>query len=98
MKKILVCIFSILILTTAFINAFALWSFAAVTKEAALPFDDVKSGAWYTDAAEFCYVNGVITGMDDVTFAPNGQLARTQFVTMLANLENVDLAKCKRCH
>lgn len=64
---------------------------AVVSDEGILPFEDVKSGQWFADAAVFCYVNEVINGMDEYTFLPNGKLTRAQFVTMLANLEGVNL-------
>lgn len=76
----------------AFIFALSLVSSAAVSDEGMLPFEDVKTDAWYGDAAEFAYSNGIINGMNDYTFAPNGTLTRAQFVTMLANIENADLS------
>ena len=64
---------------------------ADTSDEGILPFEDVSNSYWFADAAQFCYANGVIKGMNEYTFAPNGALTRAQFVTMLANLEGVDL-------
>lgn len=80
------------------LSSFCLASSASgytVTLEGTLPFTDVKDSYWFADAAQFCYVNGVINGMDKYTFAPSGSLTRAQFVMMLANLEEADISEYK---
>lgn len=61
-----------------------------VSDEGRLPFEDVKDAHWFTESVRFCYVNDIIAGMNDYTFAPNTDLTRAQFVTMLAKTEGVD--------
>lgn len=63
---------------------------AVRSDEGLLPFEDVKDSHWFAKAVEFCYSNEIIKGMNEYTFGFSGQLTRAQFVTMLANLENVD--------
>ncbi len=61
-----------------------------ISDEGRLPFEDVKENHWFYEAAEFCYANGIINGMNEYTFGWSGNLTRAQFVLMLANLEGVD--------
>ncbi|MBR4881616.1 MAG: S-layer homology domain-containing protein [Clostridia bacterium] len=61
-----------------------------VSDEGRLPFEDTDKGRWYSDAAEFCYLNGIINGVNSYTYMPEGRVTRAQFVMMLANLEGVD--------
>ena len=91
MKKNFLKILLMLVVITACIIGMTIVSNASTTKEGILPFEDVKSSYWYADAAEFCYVNGIVNGMDDHTFAPANTLTRAQFVTMLVNIEGVDV-------
>ncbi|MBR4880354.1 MAG: S-layer homology domain-containing protein [Clostridia bacterium] len=60
------------------------------TDEAHLPFEDVKESHWFYDAVEFCYVNSIVSGMNEYTFGHGTALTRAQFVTMLANAEGID--------
>ena len=64
MKKILYLALIFAVITIC-IFALSMTSSAATTKEGILPFEDVKESYWYAEAAEFCYVNGVINGVDD---------------------------------
>ncbi len=94
MKRIISIFLSLVCIITALplaVNAEDTESFI-VSEEGVLPFEDVKESYWYADAAEFCYVNGIIKGMDAYTFDPNGKLTRAQFVFMLAQAEGVDLS------
>ncbi len=82
------------------LTAFMLLSvFSAVVSadeiDTGLPFTDVKEGAWYYDGIEFCYFMGIVSGMTETTFEPNGTLTRAQFVQILAMLGGVDLAEYK---
>ncbi len=54
-------------------------------------FDDVSTTAWYAGQIVYCYDKGYINGMTKSTFAPNGTLSRAQFVTILAQVDGVDL-------
>lgn len=59
------------------------------------PFTDVKEGAWYYESVEYCYMLGIVNGMTDTTFEPNGSLTRAQFVQILAKHANVELEAYK---
>ena len=47
------------------------------------PFDDVKSGQWYTDAVLWAVENGITNGTSATTFSPNAKVTRAQTVTFL---------------
>lgn len=46
-------------------------------------FTDVASGVWYADTIQKAYSSGIVKGVTDSTFAPNGTTTRGQTVTML---------------
>ena len=48
-----------------------------------LPFLDVPEGAWYEDGVRYVYENGLMTGVSETIFAPDGVLTRGQTVTTL---------------
>ena len=48
-----------------------------------LPFTDVESGTWYTDAVLWAAQNGIVNGVTDTTFAPGDNITRQQLVTIL---------------
>lgn len=52
----------------------------------ALPYQDVNFTDWYYDAVDYAYRNGIMTGIDPITFAPNDPLARAQFAVVLHRL------------
>lgn len=56
------------------------------------PFADVSAKAWYYTAIEYCYVNNIMTGVDETHFAPNATLTRGQFVTLIGRLHGVSEA------
>ena len=47
------------------------------------PFTDVDYTAYYGDPVIWCFEKGIIKGMTDTTFVPDGACTRAQFVTML---------------
>ncbi|MFQ8984650.1 MAG: S-layer homology domain-containing protein [Evtepia sp.] len=60
-----------------------------------LPFTDVESGTWYTDAVLWAAQNGIVNGLGENTFAPMNTLTREQLVTMLyryAEAEGYDVS------
>ena len=64
-----------------------LWRYAGcpAPKSTEMPFTDVASGKYYTDAVLWAAENGITTGTGDgTTFEPNATCTRAQFVTMLA--------------
>jgi len=46
-------------------------------------FSDVHSGRWYSDAIIWAFDNGIVTGVGSNRFAPNDNITREQFATML---------------
>ncbi len=51
-------------------------------------FTDTNTKAWYHDGVHYCVENGMMNGVSDTQFAPNGTLTRAMVVTMLWRLEN----------
>ena len=52
------------------------------------PFNDVSSSAWYREAVEYVYENGMMNGTSDTAFSPNATTTRAMIVTILHRLEN----------
>ena len=52
-----------------------------------LPFTDVKKSDWYYDAVQYVYENGMMSGTNNKTFAPNTTTNRGMIVTILHRLE-----------
>ena len=46
------------------------------------PFTDVPDNAWYTDAVNWAYENGIVLGRTETSFAPKEQVTRQEFLTM----------------
>ena len=55
-------------------------------------FLDVDPDAWYRDAVQFAYDNGLMTGTSDTEFAPDVTTTRAMIVSILARLEGVTAA------
>ncbi|WP_145949512.1 cadherin-like beta sandwich domain-containing protein [Paenibacillus sp. Y412MC10] len=47
-------------------------------------FKDVTDSAWYHDAVAIAKENGLISGFEDNTFRPNGQITREEAMVMIA--------------
>ena len=63
-------------------------SFAAIEDETAkADFADVASDAWYADAVQYVYENGLMSGTSETTFSPNLTTTRGMIVTTLYRLE-----------
>ncbi len=58
----------------------------------AMAFSDVVSGQWYHDGIHFCVKNGLMNGVGDGLFDPNGNLSRAMLVTVLYRLEGSPVA------
>ena len=50
-------------------------------------FTDLDKSQWYHEGVDFVLDNGLMKGMSDTIFAPNGQVTRAQLVTILYRLE-----------
>ena len=59
----------------------------ANNKVANLDFEDVISANWYSDAVRYNYKNGIISGYNEYTFAPQNNLTREQLVALLYRIE-----------
>jgi hypothetical protein len=55
-------------------------------------FQDVPTSAWYYSYVMEAYEKGIVSGMGDGTFAPDGALNRAQLVKLLANFDGADLS------
>ena len=56
-------------------------------------FVDIAPDAWYKDAVQYAYDNGLMTGVSDAEFAPEATTTRAMIVSILARLEGVESAK-----
>lgn len=52
-----------------------------------LPFADVADDAWYADAVQYVYENGMMNGTSATMFQPDATTTRGMIVTMLYRLE-----------
>lgn len=50
---------------------------------AALPFDDVADGSWYTDAVRWAASNGIVDGTGETSFSPDDKITREQLAVIL---------------
>ena len=51
-------------------------------------FNDVPAGQWYTAAVAWANENGIVMGINEITFRPNDTVTREQFVVMVINYLN----------
>ena len=57
------------------------------TDGVALPFTDVSAGAWYFDAVGYVYVGGLMDGVSDTLFDPDGTMTRAMVWAILARVD-----------
>ena len=57
-----------------------------------LPFTDVVSGAWYYDAVQYVYGEGLMTGTSETLFSPELTTTRGMIVSILHRLEGSPVA------
>ena len=62
-------------------------SMAPVAFAAGSVFTDVKADDWFADEVEYVYVNGLMQGVGNSKFDPNGTTTRAMIVTILWRLE-----------
>ena len=55
-----------------------------------LPFTDVPEGAWYYEAVKQVYEAGLMNGVTDTLFDPDGTMTRAMFWTILARASGMD--------
>lgn len=46
-------------------------------------FNDISDSAWYTDAVQYVYDEGIMMGMNENTFAPNASMTRAMVAQIL---------------
>ena len=64
-------------------------SFALIEDETVKAnFADVAADAWYADAVQYVYENGMMSGTSETTFSPDLTTTRGMIVTILYRLEN----------
>ena len=51
-----------------------------------LPFQDVATSDWFYDEVAYCWDNGLMNGVSDDLFDPNGSTTRAQFAMVLYRL------------
>lgn len=56
---------------------------------ARFPFLDVPPTAWYCDAVSYVYANGLMEGVSDTAFEPNGGMTRAMVWAILARVDGV---------
>ena len=56
-------------------------------------FIDIARDAWYKDAVQYAYDNGLMTGVSATEFDPEATTTRAMIVSMLARLEGVESAE-----
>lgn len=55
-----------------------------------IEFEDVKADAWYGEAVSFAAAEGIMQGVGEDKFDPNGSATRAMIWTMLARLDGMD--------
>lgn len=60
-------------------------------EDAALPFTDIKEKYWFYESVEYCYTNGIFSGMSKTEFRPMVTMTREMLVCALAQLSGVDM-------
>ncbi|MBE6927594.1 MAG: hypothetical protein E7467_03770 [Ruminococcaceae bacterium] len=60
-----------------------LWRYCGEPAEGENSFVDVVSGQWYTNAVAWAAHNGIVGGVGNGRFAPNGNITREQLATIL---------------
>ena len=65
-----------------------LWRYAGQPEAGESTFDDVESGTWYSEAVAWAAENGIVTGHNETTFGPRGQINREQMYTILYRYMN----------
>ncbi|NLT58905.1 MAG: S8 family serine peptidase [Clostridiales bacterium] len=68
---------------TAVFGRYALAYDAPAEVPAGLPFTDVPEDAWYRTELQYCYAQGLISGVGAQEFAPELPLSRAMVVTLL---------------
>jgi len=60
-----------------------LWRYAGQPEEGENTFTDVPSGRWYSKAIAWAAHNGIVSGVGNGRFNPDGNITREQMATIL---------------
>lgn len=63
-----------------------------------LQYDDVATGAWYTEAVRWATSQGVVSGYGNGMFGPNDNITREQLAVMLWRYAGSPAATDKELH
>ena len=74
------------VLTAALLSSSSL----ALAAGGNLPFTDVPSGSWYREYVRAAWEDGLINGVAEHSFAPDGTLSLSQAVTLAARMHQLD--------
>ncbi|WP_256759305.1 S-layer homology domain-containing protein [Cohnella sp. WQ 127256] len=69
--------------TRAEFTAMLVRSFGLTVSKAGVPFKDIASNSWYSDAVRAAYEAGIIQGVAADRFDPNAQITREQMATLI---------------
>ena len=58
------------------------------------PFKDVHKNDWFYDSVKYVYINGMMKGVASDLFAPDGNITRAMFITVLYRIENEPDTEC----
>ena len=58
------------------------------------PFKDVHKNDWFYDSIKYVYINGMMKGVASDLFAPDGNITRAMFITVLYRIENEPDTEC----
>ena len=73
-----------------------LWRYEGEPAEGENIFTDVPNGTWYTDAVAWAAANGIVGGVGNNKFDPEGKITREQMATILfryAQKKGIDTSK-----
>ncbi|MGN1306138.1 MAG: leucine-rich repeat protein [Faecousia sp.] len=73
-----------------------LWRYEGAPMEGSNIFSDVPNGQWYTDAVAWAAANGIVGGVGNGRFDPEGNITREQMATILhryAEKKGLDTSK-----
>lgn len=62
-------------------------------EHASAAYSDIDRKQWYRDAIDFVIKNKYFNGISKNEFAPNINMTRAMFVTVLSRMENIDVSK-----
>lgn len=79
-------------------TVYGLWSdVTSISVESSVIFEDVDKEAYYYDAVQWAYKNGITSGIDETHFAPGKFCTRGQAVTFLWRTEGRPKASSDNC-